>query len=119
LTLLDAPFAPRARRRSNSAITWDHGPWSSTLSNTWQSSHNDFLSKDALLPRTVSSYSLRNLEGSYSGVKNLVIRGGINNLLDTNPQHTNSTQFFQQGYDPTYAIPGGRCFYLAMTYKFK
>ncbi|MGA2552540.1 MAG: TonB-dependent receptor [Burkholderiaceae bacterium] len=107
-----------ARWRSNEALTWDHGPWSATLSNSWQSSYNDFPSNVTGTPRRVSSYSIFNLEGSYSGIKNVVIRAGINNLLDTDPPYTNSTQAFQIGYDPTYANPIGRYYYLAMTYKF-
>lgn len=107
-----------SRWRSNEALTWDHGPWSATLTNTWQSSYNDFPANVSGLPRRVSSYSIFNLEGSYGGIKNVMIRAGINNLLDTNPPYTNSTQNFQVGYDPTYANPIGRFYYLALSYKF-
>lgn len=107
--------------KSRSSLTWDTGPWSTTLVNNWQSGYHDALSNIFGMPRDVSSYVTWDLNLVYTGFKNIVINTGINNLLDTDPPYTNegSVKEIQAGYDPTYANPLGRFFYASLTYKFK
>lgn len=107
--------------KSRSTLTWDTGPWSTTLANNWQSGYHDALSNFFQLPRDVSSYVTWDLNLTYTGFKNVVISTGIDNLLDRDPPYTNIAPIntLQAGYDPTYANPLGRFFYAALTYKFK
>ena len=69
--------------------------------------------------RTVDAYSLWDLTGSWSITKNLKLRGGILNLLDTNPPYSNQSYYFLATYDPTYTDPRGRSAYVSLNYAFK
>jgi hypothetical protein len=52
--------------------------------------------------------SLWDLTGSYRFTKNLRLRGGVLNVLDTAPPFTNQSRYFQVTWDPTYGDPRGR-----------
>jgi len=66
----------------------------------------------------VGSYTIYNLSGTYSGIKNLTLTLGIKNLFNKNPPASNTTDNYQFGYDPRYADPLGRVLFLRGTYKF-
>ena len=70
-------------------------------------------------PRDVGTYSLWNLQGTYSGFKDWSIAAGIRNVFDTAPPFTNQTNWVAVGYDPSYADPRGRTFYLRAAYRFQ
>ena len=44
--------------------------------------------------------SLFDVQGSYTGIKNLTLTLGVKNVFDTNPPATNQRISFQAGYDP-------------------
>ena len=67
----------------------------------------------------VSDYTLYNVSGTYSGFNNLKLTAGIKNIFDQDPSASNVTDNFQYGYDPRYADPTGRTFYMRATYKYK
>ena len=67
----------------------------------------------------VSDYALYNISGTYSGFKNTKLTAGIKNIFDEDPSASNVTDNFQYGYDPRYADPTGRTYYMRATYKFK
>lgn len=75
----------------------------------------------AFKPRHVGSYETYDLQGAYTGIKNLKLTLGIENVLDRDPPYTNAggQNFFQAGYDPGYADPRGRFYYGSVTYTFK
>ena len=55
----------------------------------------------------------------YRGIKNLVLTGGVFNLADkTPPLSLRNTGSHQLGYDPRYASPIGRTFYVNASYQF-
>src|SRR6185312_11087037 len=83
--------------KSRSSLTWDTGPWSTTLVNNWQSGYHDALSDVFGTARDVGSYVTWDLNLTYTGIKNIVISTGVDNLLDTDPPYTNvgSTAVFQ------------------------
>jgi iron complex outermembrane receptor protein len=56
----------------------------------------------------------------YTGIKNLTLRGGVKNLLNTDPPFTaHATDFVSgAGWDPRVGDPRGRSFVLGATYKF-
>jgi len=58
------------------------------------------------------------LSGSWALSKQLQLRAGINNLLDTDPPFSNQSYYFLSTYDPTYTDPRGRTFYASLKYSF-
>ena len=107
------------RWKSYAALTWDYGPWTATLANTYQSSYFDVNADVDGNVRRVGSMSLWDLQGSYTGFKNLTLTLGVKNALDTNPPFTNSNLTFQSGYDPSYYDARARLVYGSVRYSFK
>ena len=107
------------RFKSYAAVTWDYGPWSATLANTYQSSYVDVNLDPDGNPRRVGSMSLFDVQAQYSGFKNMTLTLGAKNVLDTNPPFTNSNLTFQSGYDPSYYDPRARVVYGSVRYAFK
>jgi iron complex outermembrane receptor protein len=107
------------RWKSYIALSWDNGPWSATLGNTYQSSYVDYQTDGNGDLRTVSSMSLWDLYGSYKGIKNLTLSLGVKNLMDTNPPQSNQQNSFQVGFDPSYYDARARFVYGSVTYAFK
>jgi iron complex outermembrane receptor protein len=107
------------RWKHYATLTWDYGPWSATLGQTFQTSYIDVQTDVNGDLRRVGSMSLWDLQGSYSGWKNWVFTVGAKNLFDTNPPVTNSNLTFQSGYDPSYYDPRARFVYARVTYAFK
>ena len=112
---------PVPRWRHYAQLNWQRGAWGATLAQTFQSSYTDEVPLDtAPAPtRTVGTYSVWDVQGVYAGFRNMSIAAGIRNLLDTDPPLTFQTRSWQIGYDPGYANPRGRTFYLRLTYAFK
>ena len=100
-------------------LTWDYGPWATTLGQTFQTSYIDVQTDPNGDLRRVGSMSLWDLQVNYSGFKNWNIAVGAKNLFDTNPPVTNSNLTFQSGYDPSYYDPRARFVYARLTYAFK
>ncbi len=100
-------------------LGWDTGPWSATLAQTYQSSYVDVQTDIDGNNRRVSSMELYDIQGQYSGFKNLTLTAGIKNVLDRNPPLTNQQLTFQLGYDPNYYDPRARLWYLSARYAFK
>jgi len=108
-------------------INWTRGPWDVTLAQSYQGSYTDLAGTfedtedPAFKPRMVGSYTTYDLQGSYTGFKNLRLTLGARNILNTDPPYTNAggQTAFQSGYDPQYADPRGRFIYGRVTYMFK
>jgi iron complex outermembrane receptor protein len=113
------------RWRHRIAFNWDYAAFGLTLANTYSSGYTDQNTtydpvSNRLLPsRSVKEYSLWDVTGSWSPVKNLKLRGGVLNVLNTAPPFSNQAYYFLAGYDPTYTDPRGRTFYLGANYSFK
>jgi iron complex outermembrane receptor protein len=107
------------RWKSYQTVTWDRGPWSITVGNSYQSSYRDFQGDINGDYRTVSTMSLWDLYVNYKGIKNLSLTVGAKNVLDSNPPATNQQNSFQAGYDPSYYDPRARVVYVSATYSFK
>jgi iron complex outermembrane receptor protein len=106
------------------SLTWDRGPWSATLAQTYQTSYTDQQFADIFsdvpsVPRTVGSLSLWDLQGSYTGFKNWRLTLGVKNLFDRNPPVSNQITSFLSGFDPSYYDPRARFVYGSVTYTFK
>lgn len=107
------------RWKSYQSVSWDNGPWSFVVGNSYQSSYTDWQTNLDDEERTVSSMSLWDVQLSWRGIRNLALTLGSKNVLDTNPPQTNQQNSFQSGFDPSYYDPRARTVYLNATYKFK
>ena len=107
------------RWKHYATLNWEYGPWSTTLAQTFQTSYIDVQTDPNGDLRRVGSLSLWDLQGSYTGFKNLKLTLGVRNLFDTNPPLTNSNLTFQSGYDPSYYDPRARFVYARVTYSFR
>jgi len=107
------------RWKHYTTLTWDLGPWSATLANTYQTSYTDISTDYFGNERTVGSLSLWDLQASYTGFKNLTLTLGVKNLFDTNPPVSNQSKVFIVGFDPSYYDPRARFVYGSINYKFK
>lgn len=113
------------RWRHRVALDWDRESLGLTLSNAYLSGYVDQNTTydpftDTKLPdRKVKAYSLWDLTGSWQATDKLKVRAGILNLLDTDPPFSNQAYYFLASYDPTYADPRGRSFYVGIDYRFR
>ena len=55
---------------------------------------------------------------NWSGIKNVSLTLGVNNLTDRDPPYSNQGDVFQANYDPRFADPMGRKYYVRASYKF-
>ena len=110
--------APVFRWRHNASLNWNLDKWNATLSNKYMSGYRDMNGVDPEFEQSVKAYSIWSLSGMYSGFKNTELTVGVKNLLNENPPFTNQYTTFQTGYDPRFADPLGRTFYVRATYKF-
>ena len=107
------------RFKSYAALNWEFGPWAATLGNTYQTSYVDVQTDPDGNLRRVGSMSLWDLQGSYTGFRNVTLTLGVKNLMDQNPPLTNSNLTFQAGYDPSYYDARARFIYGSIRYAFK
>jgi len=113
------------RWRHTVTLDWEQGALSASLSNTFSSSYDDQNSAinvddgSVVAPNRVKAYSLWDVSMAYSVSKNLKLRAGVQNLLDTSPPYSNQAYYFISGYDPTYTDVRGRRLYASINYAFK
>ncbi len=111
------------RWKHQARFTYTEGPWAGTVSQSYTSGYKDEVPLGVVPPGfnpDVSSYTLYNLSGSYSGFKNTTITVGIKNLFNTNPPFTAHNLDFAAGagWDPRVADPRGRSFTANVGYSF-
>ena len=109
------------RWRHAASLTWETGPWSSTVTQNYQSGYNDLrtsLQPPTVTPRSVSAYSTVDLQTTYSGFKSTRVTLGMKNALDSDPPYTNYGAGFVGGYDLSYTDVRGRFVYVTATYMF-
>ncbi len=104
-------------------FTYSQGTWSGTVSQRYVHSYKDELPygpPPAGYVDTVKAYSTFDISARYNGFKNLILRGGIKNIFNTDPPFTAHNYDFAggAGWDPRVADPRGRAFTLSATYKF-
>jgi iron complex outermembrane receptor protein len=107
-------FGPVKRVKHALSTDWDYGAWNTNVSYHWESSY-----KDIGDTRTVAPWEYFDLAVSYRGIKNLTLNAGIQNIFNNNPPYSRQNDYFQVGYDPTYADPRGRTYVLGLRYTFK
>jgi iron complex outermembrane recepter protein len=107
------------RWKHYASVTWDMGPWTATVAQNYQTSYTDVSTDLNGNLREVGSLSLFDVQGSYTGFRNLKLTLGVKNVLDTNPPATNQRIAFQAGYDPSYYDARARFLYGQVSYAFK
>jgi len=115
-----------SRWRHYASLDWSLGAWGVTLAQNFQLGHDEYdpLTRNPATGafagfRRVGSYSILDLQARYTGIKGLTAGLGIRNLLDRDPPSSYGTTTFQRGYDPSYADPRGRMFYLSLAYAWR
>jgi iron complex outermembrane receptor protein len=110
------PYGAVPRWRHYAQLGWQFGAWGATLAQTFQSGVADANPNGQGDPRRVGSYSLWDLQATWTGWRNASVALGVRNLLDTDPPFTNSGF---NGTDPTYSEVRGRSFYARLSYAFR
>jgi len=111
------------RWKHTASVSYATGPWSATFLQRYVSSYKDERPAGVVPPGfdpDVEAYILYDLTVAYTGIRNLTLRAGIKNLLDTDPPFTaHATDFISgAGWDPRIGDPRGRSFVLSATYRF-
>jgi iron complex outermembrane receptor protein len=104
---------PTLRQKHKLGLDFDTGAWIYTTRYDWQSGYRDYSGK-----RNVDIYALMDVQVSYRGVKNLTVTGGVRNIANKKPPTSDQQDYFQVGFDPTYADVKGRRVYLGANYRF-
>jgi iron complex outermembrane receptor protein len=108
---------PIFRNQWTLAAQWSMGPWTAGLVNHYKSGYLDQdVGQTPIL--NVGSYSTWDLYGTWSPNKSVSITAGVKNLFDTKPPTTVQSATFQVGYDPRFADPFQRIYYVRGTYRF-
>lgn len=105
--------APVFRWQHVLTANWSFGPWGATLANRFKSHYKD---QDPQF--TVGSYTLWDGSVAWTGVKNLTVVAGVNNLFDKQPPQSVQLTTFQRGFDPRFTDPLGRTLVFRLGYKF-
>jgi iron complex outermembrane receptor protein len=109
------------RWRHYAALDWSSGPFGATLAQTFQNGYTEpviaFCRPTCTVFRRVGSYSKVDLQMRYSGFPRTRLTAGVFNLADRNPPLSGQLGSFQAGFDPRYADPRGRTYYLSVGYS--
>jgi iron complex outermembrane receptor protein len=104
------------RWRGNTDLSWNFHQWNADLAWQYTGPYSNALGLDY----STASYSVFNLNVSYSGFKHWTIYGGMNNIFNKappyDPMFANST--YQTGYDESLYTYLGRYLQVGATYKF-
>jgi iron complex outermembrane receptor protein len=111
------------RWKHTASLLYASGPWSGTLIQRYVHSYDAERPAGVVPPGwnpEIDAYILYDLMFTYTGIKNLTLRGGIKNLLDEDPPFSpHATDFVSgAGWDPRVGDPRGRSFVLGATYRF-
>jgi len=105
--------APVFRWQHVITTNWSYGSWGATLGNRFKSDYQD---QDPAFD--VSSYTVWDGSVAWTGVKNLTLLAGVNNMFDKDPPQTVQVTTFQRGYDPRFTDALGRTLLFRASYKF-
>ncbi|WP_088280700.1 TonB-dependent receptor [Ideonella sp. A 288] len=104
---------PVFRWQHAATATWMMGAWSAGATAYYKSSYVD---QDP--SNTVSQYATLDAYLGWNAMKGLKLTFGIKNLTDRDPPYSNQGEVFQANYDPRFADPTGRKYYLRANYNF-
>lgn len=111
-----AESGPVFRWQHNVAANWHKDTFGAGVALHNKSGYDDY--NPSTHPE-VASYTTADIYGSWEPVKGASLVLGIRNVFDRAPPFTNQADNFQAGgYDPRYADPTGRTYYLRVNYSF-
>jgi iron complex outermembrane receptor protein len=118
-----AQASPAIRYQQVTNLGWQFGKLDALLTHRYMSGYTDHNAAGSVLAanrnNVVDSNSIFDLSVGYTGIKNLTLRAGILNVLDTDPPYSNQTARFQaRAYDDRFSNPLGRVFTLSAQYNF-
>ncbi len=98
-------------------LGWERAGWSATVVQTWRGGYVDANPGVDGAERSVAAYHVWDAQLGYRPAVGWTLALGVKNLFDRDPPFTNQGDFFQQGYDPSYADPRGRVWYARAGYR--
>ena len=98
-------------------MAWSKDKFGAGLTARYKSGYQD-QDNDEVANNHVPSYTTFDGYGSWQAIKGLTLTAGVRNLFDRDPPLSYQSGTFQAGYDPRYADPMGRTFYVRGTYNF-
>ena len=93
-------------------LGWDRDAWNATLVQTSRAGFVDANPDANGQPRKVAPWRVWDAQLAWLAPHALAMALGAKNLLDTKPPFSNQTGLAQIGYDPGYADPRGRVWYV-------
>jgi iron complex outermembrane receptor protein len=106
-------------------VSWDKADWSMTTvanyTGAFKVDRSPTLTNNSYYDQyaeglKISSSTLIDVSGSFSGFKNLTLRAGINNLFNKDPAFDPASAL---GYNSSWGNPRGRYLYVSATYRLK
>jgi iron complex outermembrane recepter protein len=101
------------RWQNTMTLTWNSGKFGAGLAGHYKTGYVDFDPTNH-----VASYTTFDGYASWEAFKNFSLTAGVRNMFDRDPPLSLQTAKFQAGYDPRYADPTGRTYYVRGTYNF-
>lgn len=95
------------------SAAWSLGDWTMGGVARYKSGYTD---QDPV--NKVTPYQTVDVYVSWMAIKGLNLTFGINNFADTDPPYSNQGEVFQANYDPRFADPTGRKYYMRASYQF-
>ena len=115
---------PAIKLKQVFTLGYEEGGWDLSGRLYRQGGYEDYYVPDLTVtpvappPPPVKSYTLVDAQASYKGIKNFTLTAGVKNLLNKKPPVTVQQDYFQVGFDPTYADVKLRTFYFRANHKF-
>ncbi len=104
------------------SMQWKLGDYGLGLTNRYKSGYFDQNDpnqvKACCTNNFVGSYSIWDINGSWTPIKSVTVVAGVRNVFNTSPPFSNQGATFQVGYDPRYTDPTGRAGFVRGTYNF-
>jgi iron complex outermembrane receptor protein len=94
---------------------WNMGNWTVGAAGHYKSGYID---QDPTDNPRVNQYATMDAYVTWAAPKGFGVTFGVNNLTDRDPPYSNQGEVFQANYDPRFADPTGRKYYIRATYKF-
>jgi iron complex outermembrane receptor protein len=107
---------PVFRWQHAATAAWTHGAWTVGGAGHFKSGYTDQNSADQ--GNVVKSYTTFDAYVNWAAFKGLSLTLGVKNLTDKDPPFSNQNEVFQANYDPRYADPTGRKYYIRASYQF-
>jgi len=105
------------RWKHTASVTWTKGSWSSTLSQRYNTGLTDLTPRTGSTLTKVDAYSQFNLNVRYTGIPNLTLSAGVNNITREWPPLT-ADSVYSGGYITSLADMMGRVYRMSAEYKF-